>query len=217
LISVIIPTWRRNQMLFDRAIPSILRQTVPTGEIIIVHDGNARDGAEERDEVRDLERRAAELGDSRIRIEPIRRQKYPPIDRWLYWGLLGLKALNHGLAKATGEWVAVLNDDDEFLRKHHEILLGLATPGTDFVYGKSATPWGQEYGGWPPGDGQLTQGSYLYRGKARDYRYDLKCLSRTGLNGDADMWTRMYAEGVQFKQTDKMVHRYHPSSTRNGE
>lgn len=209
MISIIIPTYNRAHLLTTRAIPSILAQTVTDWECHVVGDGT------------DEETRAAMAGviagDDRFRFTNLKRQAYPEGSRWGFWGLLGLEALNHGLDTAQGDWIAVLNDDDEFTKDHHETLLTLAGrhEGVDFVYGKSVTPWGQEYGTWPPGDGALTQGSYLYRGRARDYRYDLDCLTDRALNGDADMWTRMYAGGVSFSRTGHVVHRYYPSSSRS--
>jgi hypothetical protein len=83
----------------------------------------------------------------------------------------------------------------------------------DFCYGISQSPRGQQWGAWPPGCGQIANGAYVYRGKARDYRYDLDCLSR-GRNGDEDMWIRMYEEGVTFALVSRVVHRYDPSAER---
>jgi hypothetical protein len=64
---------------------------------------------------------------------------------------------------------------------------------------------------WPPGDGQLANGAYVYRGAAREYRYDMDCRSR-GRTGDADMWIRMYEGGVTFALIPDVVHRYYPSA-----
>ena len=86
--------------------------------------------------------------------------------------------------------------------------------GVDFCYGIAEAPWGQRWGAWPPGDAQIANGAYVYRGRARDYRYDLDCIRDRGLNGDADMWTRMYREGVTFALLPQVVHRYEPSTSR---
>jgi hypothetical protein len=62
------------------------------------------------------------------------------------------------------------------------------------------------YGSWPPGDGNITHGAFLMR--ASGYRYAKDCYSR-GLNADADLWTRMYREGVRFHFEPGIIHRYH--------
>jgi glycosyltransferase involved in cell wall biosynthesis len=206
-VSVILPTYNRPKLLMGRAIPSVLAQTEPDWECHVIGDGT------DDETVRRMEELVA--ADSRFRFTNLPRTTYPDGTRWDHWGLLGLDVLNYGLETATGNWISVLNDDDEFTPDHHQILISLADEkGVDFAYGMSVTPWGQEYGAWPPGDAQLTQGSYVYRGRARDFRYDLRCILDRGLNGDADMWTRMYSEGVTFAMTGKRVHRYYPASSR---
>lgn len=208
-VSVVIRTFNRCDLLMNRAIPSVVAQTVSDWECHVIGDGT--------DDATVEAMTALCASDHRFRFTNLPRQHYGEADRWTVWGLLGLDALNLGLDTALGEWIAVLDDDDEFMPEHHEILIEAALKErADFAYGKSVTPWGQEYGKWPPGDGSLTQGSYVYCGRARDYRYDLNCLRDRGLNGDADMWTRMYAEGVQFTRVKQMVHRYYPSVTRAG-
>ena len=204
LVSVIIPTYNRCDLLMDRAIPSVLAQS-GDWECHVVGDGT--------DDATCRAMGALCRLDRRFRFTNRPRQRYPEGSRWDHWGLLGLDALNYGLdTAAPGSWIAVLNDDDEFAPDHHRMLLDTAGDA-EFVYGRSVTPWDQWYGAWPPGDGQLTQGSYIYRGRAKAYRYDPDCLSR-GLNGDADMWTRMYNDGIRFRMVPELVHRYYPSRQR---
>lgn len=209
-VSVIIRTKNRPELLMNRALPSVKAQTYDDWDCHVIGDGT--------DDVTEAAMTELCMADRRFRFTNLPQQDYGTADRWTVWGLLGLEALNYGLDHATGEWIAVLDDDDEFLPRHHEILINAAkAKNVDFAYGKSVTPWGQEYGSWPPGDGALTQGSYVYRGKARNYRYDLNCMRDRALNGDADMWTRMFAEGVTFTRVDDMVHHYYPSVSRKGE
>lgn len=193
----------------NRALPSVKSQTHVDWECHVIGDGT--------DDVTEAAMTELCMADRRFRFTNLPRQEYPEGDRWGHWGLLGLVAQNYGLDHATGDWIAMLDDDDEFLPRHHEILIAAAkAKDADFAYGRSITPWGQEYGSWPPGDGALTQGSYVYRRKAKDFRYDLNCLRDRALNGDADMWTRMYQQGVKFVQVRDVVHHYYPSSSRKG-
>ena len=109
----------------------------------------------------------------------------------------------------------MLADDDAYTPDHNEVLVREATErGVDFCYGISESPTGQRWGAWPPGDGQIANGAYVYRGRARDYRYDLNCIRDRGRNGDADMWIRMFEEGVTFALVPRVVHSYLPSAER---
>lgn len=204
MISVVIPTYNRAELLMGRALPSVLRQTVESQEIIVVGDGTDDE----------TDRQMADLMrfHENIRYWNLLHFDYPE-DHEKAWGLYGLAALNHGLDMATGEWIAVLGDDDEFTPDHHEVLLAAAEKsGADHVYGISQTYkdgqfTGQQYGAWPPGDAQLANGANLWH-RSLGYRFALDCWDR-GLTGDADMWTRMREDGVKFHFEPKVVHRYH--------
>lgn len=206
LVSVVVPTYMRRDFLMGRALPSVLNQTVQDFEILVVGDGTDRGTV---DAVTDLMRT-----EDRLRFWNLPHYEYPD-DFMQRWGLVGLAAINHGIDKASGEWIAVLGDDDEFLPTHHEILLeAAARTGADHVYGISETykdgrMTGQRYGAWPPGPGQLTNGSNLWR-RDLGYRFALDCWDRDQ-TGDADMWIRMYEAGVKFHFEPQVVHSYHRS------
>jgi glycosyltransferase involved in cell wall biosynthesis len=88
-ISVVIPTYNRGELL-PLAIDSVLAQTHPATEVIVVDDGSAQD-------MREV---LARYGSS---IQVIRQANA---------GLSG--ARNTGIKAATSEWVAFLDDDDEY-------------------------------------------------------------------------------------------------------
>ena len=205
-VSVIIPTYNRKELLATRALPSVFAQTNQDFEVLVIGDGTDDETVEYM----------AHLDDARVRFWNLPRATYPENPDHA-WGFLGLTSLNFGLDNARGEWISVLNDDDRYEPDNFEVLLAAATEtGAEFVYGRSDTwkgrnpqPTGQMYGAWPPGDGQITQGSYLYR-SSLPYRYDWDCWTR-GRNGDADMWIRMYEGGVKFHYLPRLVHHYHPN------
>jgi glycosyltransferase involved in cell wall biosynthesis len=202
-VAAIIPTYNRNDLLFTRSLPSILRQTHQVDAIIVVADGMKGDA------LIDLGRRALELDDHRLTIYNIPRPDYPP-DKGNFWSVQGWAARNKGLDVARTDWVAPLDDDDEWTDDHIEVLLdAINSTGADFAYGKAVTPWGQWYGNWPPSGMNFTDGSQLYR-HDMGYRYDPECLSRW-LPTDADLWNRMVAGGVQFTFVDRLVHNYYPA------
>ena len=201
-VSAIIPTYNRHDMLVGRSLASVLRQTRPVDEILIIADG---------EKWRDFKELLKLLpDDERIRAINIKRPKYPE-DKGNFWSVQGTTARNHGLDLAVGDWVAPLDDDDEWTDNHIELLLGaVEREGTDFAYGKAITPWGQQYGYWPPSGMNFTDGSQLYR-HDMGYRYDYHCLDRW-LPADADLWNRMVAGGVKFTFVDELVHRYYPAA-----
>jgi len=88
-VSVIIPTFDRISVL-PRALDSVLAQTCPTGEVIVVDDGST-DGTTEL-----LER------------------DYPGVTAIRQSNCGVSAARNTGLAAATGEWLAFLDSDDEW-------------------------------------------------------------------------------------------------------
>lgn len=203
MISVIIPTYNRTKLLMTRAIPSLLAQTNRDWECLVVGDGTEQDTVTEMESLISMDRR--------FRFWNLPHDDYP--EGQAAWGLYGLTALNFGLDHARGDWISVLNDDDEYMPDNFGFLLGEAAgTGADFVYGQSMTykdgrPTGQLYGKWPPGDGSVTQGAYLYR-RSLEYRYRRDCYDR-GRNGDADMWIRMLEGGVIFGFCPRIIHRYH--------
>ncbi len=91
-VSVIIPTWNRADTL-EKAVRSVLRQTFPPLEVLVCDDGST-DSSRERVRL---------IGDDRVRwLEGIRGGR-PAIPR------------NRGIGESRGDWVAFLDDDDEWL------------------------------------------------------------------------------------------------------
>ncbi len=97
-VSVIIPTYNRPQLI-NKAIKSVLDQTFHDLEVIVVDDG--------------IEKRAEAIV-SAIADERIRYIKNPV-------SLGGGGARNEGVRHATGEFVAFLDDDDQWQPEKLEI------------------------------------------------------------------------------------------------
>lgn len=96
VISVVIPSYGRTDTL-KRAIGSCLKQTYTDIEVIVVDDNANNNAAQE------LEMIVSEFGDSRIRLVHNKEN------------LGGALARNEGIKIAEGEYIAFLDDDDEFL------------------------------------------------------------------------------------------------------
>ena len=127
LVSVTIPTYNRADLLFERALPSILSQTYRNLEVIIVGD-HCTDSTEER--VRGIE-------DPRVRFVNLEaRPDYPtrPLDRWR---VAGSVPINRALFECRGDWIAYLDDDDEALPTRIERSLEIAaSSGAEFICGQ---------------------------------------------------------------------------------
>ena len=87
LISVIIPTYNRSRLL-SRCLNSVMAQTLPADEVIVIDDGSTDDTAW------------------------FLREDYPSI-HYIYQDNHGVSAArNAGIQAATGEWLAFLDSDD---------------------------------------------------------------------------------------------------------
>jgi glycosyltransferase involved in cell wall biosynthesis len=91
-VSVIIPTYKRASLI-ARSINSVLRQTYRDIEVIVVDDGSPDNTGEV----------VAAIRDERVRYMRHERNKGLPATR------------NTGIRAASGEYVAFLDDDDEWL------------------------------------------------------------------------------------------------------
>lgn len=103
LVSAVIPT-RNRPNLVVRAVKTALNQTHRDMEVVVVVDGpDAATG-----------KALSEIGDPRLRVVNL------PISRG------GSAARNAGVQAATGDWVAFLDDDDEWLPRKIELQLSAA-------------------------------------------------------------------------------------------
>lgn len=117
LVSVILPTHNRSALL-ARAINSVCAQVYPNWEIIVANDGSTDDTAAVMEQFRD------KLGDDRLRALKIS-----------HGGVCA--ARNAALARARGEFIAYLDDDNVM----HPLWLKAVVwafaqrPDTDVLYG----------------------------------------------------------------------------------
>ena len=125
LVSVVVPTYSRSEML-PRALESLNRQTYSPLEIVVVDDNGA--GCEQQ-------------LDTQARVEAFSPRKgitlrYVPREK----NGGGAMARNTGIQVSGGEYIAFLDDDDEYLPKKIELQMGaLRDSGAAFCYAHCKT------------------------------------------------------------------------------
>ena len=201
LISVYCPTYNRSQLLIDRAVKSVLAQTYTNFEFIIIGD-HCTDDTEES---------LSKIKDSRIKFYnlPYRRKRYPPTaDN--HWFAGPVVPANEALSRVNGEWIARIDDDDEWHPKHLEILLKHALKHKlEFVSGDIETiQFGEKKvirakDESPPIGGTQT---WLYRSYLKFFKYNIDCWRKSWNRvNDYDLQDRMYHAGVKIGYVNKVV------------
>lgn len=121
-VSVVIPTHNRSKLV-KRAIDSVLRQTYQNFEIIVVSDGSTDDT--------DFVLKEISKNDPRVKFIAYENAKGANYAR------------NIGIKEAAGDFVAFLDDDDEWMPEKLELqmnkfkeneLLGLVYTGVEVIY-----------------------------------------------------------------------------------
>ena len=147
LVTVVIPTWNRLPLI-DEAVRSVIAQTYPHWELIIVDDGST-DGT--ADHLR-------EFGESRLRVLPVP-----------HCGHLG-KLRNIGIAAGTGELIAFLDSDDLWLpqkleaqvRALAESRAGWCYAGYDMI-DSNGHPTPMKFGKYRPLSGRIVREVLTYQ------------------------------------------------------
>jgi|tagenome__1003787_1003787.scaffolds.fasta_scaffold20987128_6 hypothetical protein len=103
-VSVVIPTRGRPDLVL-RAVSSVLAQSVPPSEVLVIVDGPDRATTT----------RLRDLGDPRVRVHELATSGG------------AARARNTGVSKASSELIAFLDDDDEWLPSKLELQLDRAS------------------------------------------------------------------------------------------
>jgi glycosyltransferase involved in cell wall biosynthesis len=204
LVSVLIPTYDNTELLLERSLPSVLRQSYRRLEVIVV--GHAAAPA--------VGRAVLALGDTRLRYVnlPYRIVEADPRTSWLTGSVA---ARNAGYELAGGAWIVDFDDDDSLRPRAIERGLALARERRlEFAYGgyECHLPDGriETTVSFPPEPGRFaTQGAVVHGG--------LGFFERTpaaGAFGVPNDWFRieaMLSAGVRFGRHDEIVFDYYPS------
>lgn len=201
LISVYVPTYNRCELLMERAVDSVLKQSYSNFEFIIVGD-HCTDNTEKF---------ISAIKDHRIRFYNIssRGYRYPPTAE-NHWFAGPVIAANTALEMVEGKWIARIDDDDIWTHDHLEKLLETAIEhNLEFISGSHLTyregiqeivnPRYLD----PPIGGTQT---WLYRKYLKFFKYNIDCWRKKyNRVNDMDLQDRMYRAGVKTGYIEDVV------------
>lgn len=205
LVTARVITYNRPDILVDRCLPSLLRQTYRNLEILIVGDNCEPSTG----------RALAAIQDSRVRYINLPRHTIYPLPEIHRWHVAGYAPANLALTLAEGSWLAPCDDDDEFTDDHVEVLLSAARrKDLEFVHSRTAVPVGARewvvIGRERPQLGHISHGSVLYSARLDFIKYRGTC-HHLGEPFDWNLWRRMQNLGVRMGYLDDVTYIYHPS------
>jgi hypothetical protein len=205
LVSVPIATYNAAELLVDRAIASVRAQTYDRWEIVVVGDGCTDDTAA----------RIEEVGDPRIRFVNLPFRTVYPEDPQDRWRVSGVPPWNRAVELSQGEWIAPLDDDDEFLPHHIETLLNLALERrAEYAYGGLewvAGPGPERYlFSFPPEHGRTNMQAAIYLRALGFFECDVYSWAMDE-PVDWNVIRRMREAGVHMAATEDTVTRHYPS------
>jgi len=119
-VSVIIPTYNR-ALFIGRALESVVRQTLKCSEIIVVDDGSTDNTSD-------------------ILVKFSSSENIPlKIVRQTNRGVAA--ARNHGIVKATGDYIAFLDSDDHWHKKKIELQYKCLQENPDYLVSHTREKW----------------------------------------------------------------------------
>ena len=200
LISMIIATYNRGNLLVERTLPSIFDQTYQHFEVVIVGD-HCIDNTPEL---------LSKVSDPRIRFHDLpKRGKYPhdPTDRWF---VQGVAPRNTGLTLAKGKWMSWISDDDILFSDHFESLLRFAQKGNyEFVsaaytFEKNGKISMQDASRFYPRIGGMQ--TWMYRSYLKCFKWNIHSWRKQWDRPcDYDLQHRMHRTGVRMGFLNKVV------------
>lgn len=216
LVTVVLPTYNRSRILLERGVPTVLSQTHQNLELVIVGNTCTDDTSE----------RLSRIDDPRLSFcnLPPRGPRFPhdPETRWV---MAGFEPTSEGLARARGQWIAWLGDDDLWTPDHIESLLHFAQQGQyefvsaqyveerfgerKVVHGeRAASPYHTRRPAEPDDDSPRIGGiqTCLYRSYLRLFKQNIHCWRKSwNRPWDVDLYLRMYHAGVRMGYLDRVV------------
>lgn len=210
LVSVLIPTYNRKDLLIERALSTVALQSYDNLHLIIACHG-CTDGTEyDIDRWYFGKRPRMSFPIKRLTVISVPRVRtYPPtaVNHWLAGPVA---PLNAGLRVVKGDWIARIDDDDVWSTDHIDVSLRAAyAEDSEFI--SSCVLRGDEEGvfvrtkpyelpgGMPIGGTQ----TWVYRSYLRFFRYNPDCWRKSWNRvNDTDLQDRMWCAGVRMSYLD---------------
>jgi cell division protein FtsB len=205
LVSFVVPTYDRAQLLRERSIPSILAQSYENIEVIVAGDGSPPE----------VEAAVRQFDDPRLRFHNRSVRGPYPEDPERRWFMIGTPPLNDGVALARGRWIAILGDDDTVLEDHTERLVDFAQKQRlELAYGRLNVQFANgeslEVGKFPPELGHFALQFSIYHAGLRFFGFEPSDVFYDEPN-DWSLARRMLTAGVRVGMTDEVVAVKHES------
>jgi glycosyltransferase involved in cell wall biosynthesis len=199
LVSVVTPTWQRNDLLLKRCIPSVRAQTYPAVEHVIVSDGpDPGLAAEFADCGRYPQVRFSELAE------------HDPASHY------GYRALTAGLAAAQGDFIGYIDDDDAWRPQHLSRLVDLLVDSdAPWAYARCMVHVGAgevRIGDGPLAHGRIAGGMVVHRREILDTATWADHADEPGAP-DWNLIRRWLAAGLQPVSLDEVTCDYYPGSS----
>jgi glycosyltransferase involved in cell wall biosynthesis len=194
LVTVVTATHKRPGLLTERCIPSVWAQTYSPLEHLIISDGP---DPELRSQLEDLGYSTAPRTNRRL------------VELGRNWGLVGNAARAAGAWLAAGDWVCYLDDDNEYLPEHVEVMAAEAgRAGAGLVCTAWRTPDGDAAGWAPPGVNHTDASSFLH---AAGLLGVSAWQPADGYAADGALVGRWVAAGVRWSFLPEPTMTYHPA------
>lgn len=206
LVSVVIPTYNRAELLCTRGLASVLRQSYERLEVIVVGNACTDDTVE----------RVRALGDPRVQVVNLAFQEPEPDDDEMRWHNSGTVPINHGLALASGAWIAMQHDDDEWDADYVERVLAAALEArAEIAYCRSRVihaPTNEDLelqiGEFPPRLTQFATQFSIFHAGLRFFGYDRACALMDEPN-DWNFGRRLWEAGARFRFVEDVLGSYY--------
>jgi len=204
LVSVIIATYNRAEILIERTLPSILSQTHENLEIIIVGDKCIDNTAQ----------RLSDLDDERIIFYDLKRRGVYPQEIEKRWFVQGSVPRNKGMDLAKGDWFVFISDDDVLYENHIKTLLHAAIEkNVEFISASYKTVKDGEDlivhpSNWNIGSNLICGGmqTWLYKSYLRSFRWNRHSWRKKfDRPVDYDLQQRFYKAGVKMDYITDVV------------